>query len=243
MCRWLPGVTPKSCVLYQCLSNLHLGDNWHLKPYCIQKLLIYIHLNLLQLQISPSWKMAPPSWPGPKPYSHLELTLSHPYQTVSRSFWLYIQKKKKYPESCCFLPLDCFHPDPRQHSSSPGFLQEPFKRFVFGCPFAVCSRPSKVSLLKPTSDDSPPLLVRSRGFPSISNSDSPHDARGPTRCCPLWLLTWSPSPPAHSIHLRWQVCFCPEAFVPAVSSAWHTFSCLLPYLHEIFTIMSPISEA
>lgn len=95
MCRWLPGVTPKSCVLYQCLSNLHLGDNWHLKPYCIQKLLIYIHLNLLQLQISPSWKMAPPSWPGPKPYSHLELTLSHPYQTVSRSFWLYIQKKKK----------------------------------------------------------------------------------------------------------------------------------------------------
>lgn len=168
---------------------------------------------------------------------------SHPYQTVSRSFWLYIQKKKKYPESCCFLPLDCFHPDPRQHSCSPGFLQEPFKRFVFGCPFAVCSRPSKVSLLKPMSDDSPPLLVRSRGFPSISNSDSPHDARGPTRCCPLWLLTWSPSPPAHSIHLRWQVCFCPEAFVPAVSSAWHTFSCLLPYLREFFTIMSPISEA
>lgn len=46
-------------------------------------------------------------------------------------------------------------------------------------------------------------------------------------------------PRAHSLHLKYQACFCPKARAPACPSAWHLFSCWLPYFREVLTKTSP----
>lgn len=107
-------------------------------------------------------------------------------------------------------------------------------------PFPHVPNPTvEVGLLKPRSDDHALLLTPSSGFFSINTKTVLMTAWGPMWSGPVWPRTLSPSSTCSLPHLKCQACFCPKARAPAGPSAWHLFSCWLPYLREVLTKTSP----